>query len=127
MLDATLPAQAGERKRAPPPHRKPGQKNRVSSSTISLELRLAALASFNFVGAQKYLIKVAKTNPAAYLTFLAKCIKQDDGNEVAGLTIRVQQLVVAAGPVPGVLNSPVIEHMAPQRLLAANGVEVIDG
>jgi hypothetical protein len=93
-----------------------------------MELRVAGLASFNMVGGIKYLMRVAKSNPAAYLAFMSKLIKTEDGGDAQGLNIIVQQINVGALPIPGVLNSPVVEHIAPQRplQLVANG-NVIDG
>lgn len=130
MDGAALPAEAGARKRSPPPKRKPGTKNKCSSATISMDLRIAGLASFNMLGGIRYLVKVAKSNPAAYLAFMAKLIKTDDGGDAQGLNIIVQQINIGALPIPGVLNSPILEHVSPQRLLAANGAEhaeVADG
>lgn len=93
---------------------------KVTAATISKDLRLMGMASLNFLGGVKYLVAVAKSEPGAYLSFLSKCLVRDDESAAAGLNVVVQQLVVAADakPVPGVLNSPIAQHIAPPRLVA---------
>lgn len=44
------------------------------------------------------------------------------GNALDGVTINVQQLIVQGAAVPGILQSPVAEHIAP----ATEAAEVID-
>jgi hypothetical protein len=38
----------------------------------------------------------------------------------------VQTINVTGGPVPGVLNSPVVEHVQPPLRLASNGGHVVE-
>lgn len=109
---------------------KPGRKKRDSGNeftakTISRDIRLMCATSLNFLGGVKYLTKVAKSNPGAYLQFVARCLVREDGTDSGGTTFVIQQLNVTAAPVPGVINSPVLEHIAPLKLVA-NGGEVID-
>lgn len=93
---------------------------RVTAASISKDLRLMGMASLNFLGGVKYLVAVAKSEPGAYLAFLSKCLVRDDESAAAGLNVTVQQLIVGADakPVPGVLNSPIAQHIAPPRLVA---------
>lgn len=97
------------------------ERKRVTSGHISQELRRMAGESLNAMGGVEYLKRVAVEDPQAYLQFIAKCIKTDDGSEASGITFVVQQLVIANGPVPGVLNSPIAQHVAPLRLAADHG------
>src|SRR4051794_21116835 len=87
----------------------------VTAASISRDLRLMASTSLNFVGGVQYLNKIAKTNPSAYLQFIARCLIKDDESNVAGVQVIVQQLVIGSGaqPVPGVWNSPIREQIAP--------------
>jgi hypothetical protein len=104
--------------------RKKGERE-FSNKTMSRDIRLAALASFNFMERMGYLNSVAKSNPAAYLNFIARCLIKEDGSDLGGATFVIQQINVSAGPVAGVLNSPLDSHVSPVRLIA-NGGEVID-
>lgn len=102
--------------------RKRGQRS-YTAATISRDIRAMGLTSLHFMGGVKYLNKVAKSNPAAYLAFIAKLIKQDDASaHDGGITFIVQTLAVNAGPVPGVIASPIAEHIAPPLKLISNGV-----
>jgi len=98
---------------------------RTTASHISQELRRMAGDSLNALGGIAYLKRIAESDPQAYLQFVAKCIKTDDGAEAAGITFVVQQLVIGNQPVPGVHNSPLQQHVMPLRL-AAKGGDVID-
>lgn len=84
-----------------------------------------AMTSLNMVGGVKYLNAVARSDPKAYLAFIARCLVKDDGADLGSVQFVVQQITVTATPVPGVINSPVAEHVAPLRL-AASGGEVVD-
>lgn len=122
--------EGGARKRGNPSTLVPGGKRATgptSPQAMSRELRVMAMTSLGFVGGVKYLEKVAKTNPAAYLAFLAKvvAVKGDTDTGDAGRTFVVRTLNVIAQPVPGVINSPVAGHIA-RPVLIANGGEVID-
>jgi hypothetical protein len=119
MSDLAPPSKEGGRKRAPRTPRK------LTAASISRELREMGLTSLHFVGGVQYLNRIAKKNPAAYLAFIAKLIKTDDGADPGGITFVVQQVNVQGVPIKGVVNSPVVEHVVPLKLAAANG-EVID-
>lgn len=97
--------------------RKHGEKNKYSAATISRDLRDMAIASLHFVGGVKYLAQVAKEEPAAYLSFLTKCLIKDDNSGAGGVTFQVVNLVGNGTPTPGVLNSPIAGDIAPQRPL----------
>lgn len=94
--------------------------------TMSQDLRLMALTSLNMMGGVKYLNSIAKRDPKAYLAFVARCLIKDDGVDLGAVQFVVQQIHVQAGPVAGVLNSPVAEHVGPPLRLAAAGGEVVD-
>lgn len=113
--------EGGARKRAA------SQAKAPTAHAMSRELRVMAMTSLGFVGGVKYLEKVAKSNPAAYLAFIAKvvAVKNDGADGDAGRTFVVRTLNVIAQPTPGVINSPVAGHIAAPRLIA-NGGEVID-
>lgn len=95
---------------------------------MSRELRIMAMTSLGFVGGVKYLERVAKSNPAAYLAFLAKTLVMKDDTEGADATkFVVQPLAIVPVPTPGVINSPVAGHIAREHVrLIANSGEVID-
>ncbi len=114
--DAAPPAKPGARKRGP---------NKLSAATISREIREMGLTAFRFVGGVRYLNRVAAKNPAAYLPFISKLIKTEDGTDSSGITFVVQQINVNGEPIKGVVNSPVLEHVTPLKLAAANS-EVIE-
>lgn len=104
----------------------PLEKKRVTASTMSRELKIMAMTSLGFVGGVKYLEKVAKTNPSAYLAFLAKTlVVRDVAEEQGETTFVVRTLNIIAQPTPGVINSPVAGHIAAPRLIAQSG-EIID-
>lgn len=119
QLDTVPPRRSG-RPRGSKSHKPP------TNASLSRELKIMAMTSLGFVGGVKYLQRVAKTNPAAYLAFLAKTlVVKDDGGDTGERTFVVQTLNMIAMPTPGVINSPIAGHIAPVRL-AANGGEVID-
>lgn len=113
------------------PTTKGGARKRVPKATspqaMSRELRVMAMTSLGFVGGVKYLERVAKTNPAAYLAFLAKvvAVKGDADTGPGDRTFVVRTINVIAQPTPGVINSPVVGHIARPHLIA-NGGEVIE-
>ena len=117
---------AGRKRGALKPGRQPS-KQPTSPQAMARELRVMAMTSLGFVGGVQYLARIAKSNPAAYLAFLAKvvAVKQDAGTDDASRTYVVRTLNVIAQPTPGVINSPVAGHIAQPRLIA-NGGEVID-
>lgn len=128
MTERATPETGVERKRArpAPPKKKPGQRNKVSRATISKDIRLQVLTALNFVGGVQFLVRQArKQNNAPFMALLAKCLMQDDGSDQGGVKFVIQQVSINAQPVPGVLNSPVPEHVQPVRLIA-NGGEVVD-
>lgn len=96
-------------------------------NAMARELRVMAMTSLGFVGGVKYLARVAKSNPAAYLAFLAKvvAVKRDDDTGTGDRTFVVRTINVIAQPTPGVINSPIAGHIARPHLIA-NGGEVID-
>src|SRR5262245_49905291 len=99
-----------------------------SAAAVNRELRMAWMTSFNFLGGVRYLNWLAKKHPSVYMQGLSRLIKTNDNNnpEDAGVTFVVQQINVVAGPVPGVLSSPVQAHVQqPLRLAAADG-EVVE-
>lgn len=95
---------------------------------MSRELKVMAMTSLGFVGGVKYLERVAKTNPAAYLSFLAKTlVMKDDADEGGQRKYAVQVLQVVPVPTPGVINSPVAGHIAREHVrLVGNGGEIIE-
>lgn len=107
--------------------RKRGATNKVSKATISKDIRLQTLTALNFVGGVQFLVRQArKKNNAPFMALLGKCLQQDDGSGDASIRFVVQTINVTGGPVPGVLNSPVAEHVQPPLRLAANGGHVVD-
>src|SRR5262245_59900071 len=97
------------------------KQKRQTASQISMRLREMAGQSLLNKGGVKYLERIADEDPQAYLQFLSKMVKADDGAEAAGITFVVQQLVMHAQPVPGVSNSPVVEHIAAPLKLIGHG------
>lgn len=84
------------------------------------------MTSLGFVGGVKYLEKVAKTNPAAYLAFLAKTlVMRDDADDQGERRFIVQQIAIVPVPTAGVINSPVRGHIAREHVRLVTG-EVIE-
>jgi hypothetical protein len=95
---------------------------------VSKYVKAQLMESLEALGGTEYLVWLGKRYPAVYGSLLRSLmplqVQAQAGAE--GLTIVVQQLSVGAAPVPGVITSPVLEHIAPPRLIARTG-EVIDG
>jgi len=109
-----------------PGGRKPGQKNRYSSFTISRDIREKLHASLYLNGnPAQYFEWLKYKEPAAYVSLIKTLLRQDDESSIGGLHITVVQLTSEPQPVAGVLNSPVQGHIAPQRHLQL--VERTDG
>lgn len=127
---------------ANPPRKKPGQRNKFSIATMGRDVRLGLLISLNYGGqrwpvgmapppniapnAIDFWLKLKRNHPQKYAECLMKLIPRDVADEDTSLRIIVQQINVTAGPVPGVISSPVLEHVAPLKLVA-NGEGVTDG
>jgi len=127
MQDAVIPATKNKGGR--PRGSKTGAKPKpMTPRAMSRELRVMAMTSLGFVGGVKYLERVAKTNPAAYLAFLAKTlVMKDDSDDQGERTYAVQVLQVVPVPTPGVINSPVAGHIAREHVrLASNAGEIIE-
>jgi hypothetical protein len=111
--------------------RKPGQKvekpKPPTARSMSRELKVMAMTSLGFVGGVKYLERVAKTNPAAYLSFLAKTLVMRDDHEGDGeKRYVVQQIAIVPVPTAGVINSPVAGHIAREHVRLPANAEVIE-
>ena len=127
MSDATS---AAPKRRGRPPGVKTSNVSATKPPTMrgmSRELRIMAMTSLGFVGGVKYLERVAKKHPAAYLSFLAKTVVMRDDEDVQGAReMRVQFLQVVPQPTPGVINSPVAGHIAREHVRLVGNGEVID-
>jgi hypothetical protein len=99
--------------------RKPGQRNRYSMATMTRDICEAIHASLYIDGnPTQYFRDLKKKNPALYLQAVLLLAKKGDVDANAGgLVINVVQLSTSPQPTPGVLASPVAEHIAPQRRL----------
>lgn len=102
--------------------RKPGQRNKYSSATMSRAAMEGFEASVISTAGDwwKYFAKMAKTMPAKHADIAHEFIRMaaKNGNaEVGGVVINVVNLASPAVPTPGVLCSPIPEHVAPQRHL----------
>jgi hypothetical protein len=102
--------------------RKPGQTNKHSIATMSRAAMDGFEASVQFTagGWFKYFNKLAKTMPAKHADIAHEFIRmaaKNGSSEVGGVVINVVQLSSPAVPTPGVLCSPIPEHIAPQRHL----------
>jgi hypothetical protein len=94
---------------------------------MSRELKIMAMTSLGFVGGVKYLEKVARTNPAAFLSFLAKTlVMRDDADDGGERKYVVQQITIVPVPTAGVINSPVAGHIAREHLRIPANAEIID-
>ena len=124
------------------PRKKPGQRNKFSIATMGRDVRLGLLISLNFGGqrwpvgmapppniapnAIDFWLKLKRNHPQKYAECLMKLIPRDVAEEDSALKIIVQQINITAAPVSGVIASPVLEHVAPLKLVA-NGEGVTDG
>jgi hypothetical protein len=109
--------------------RKPGQKNKYSAATISRDIREAIHTALYIDGnPTQYFRWLKEKRPDLFVQLIGKALMKDDESSVGGLVINVVQLTAnGAGPVPGVLNSPIAEHISPQRHLQLVHIgEVID-
>ena len=121
-----------ERKRAAnesllaPPGEPPWQDDQdedVSLAELNARMRRMAARAFNEVGGAQYLKRVAGKNANTFLRFLGQFVTKDDTPNLAGLTIIVQRLSIeSAGPVRGVLASPVAGDVGPSRYLGTGVV-----
>lgn len=122
--------------------RKPGShKHGFSIATMSRDVRLGLLISLNYGGgswpetmapppgvspnAIDFWLKLKRRSPAKYAECLMKLVRNNDGASTEGMRIVVQQLTIQAGPVAGVLASPVLQHVQAARLVPHGG-EVVD-
>lgn len=99
--------------------RKPGQRNRYSSATISRELMEAFHASL-YVGTNpiKYCVDLRKKHPTKYADLFGIVMKRAEVEQAAEAIFQIVQLTAnGALAVPGVLNSPIAANIAPQRHL----------
>lgn len=94
---------------------------------MSRELKVMAMTSLGFVGGVKYLERVAKTNPAAYLSFLAKTlVLKNDDEGASEKRYVVQQIAIVPVPTAGVINSPVAGHIAREHVRLPANAEIIE-
>lgn len=116
------------RKAVPPElqaERKRRSEQKVTSRTISRELKIATLAAYNMAGGVKYLYWLSQHKHAIFAELMKKCMGNDDSEGDTNITFVVQQITMQAKPVPGVLNSPIAGHIAgPQPNTEI--IEVID-
>lgn len=121
--------------------RKPGQANVFSAKTISRDVGLGMLMALNHGGSRwpdgmpppegispnaiDFWLTLKRKAPLKFADCLTKLIKRNELPADPELKLVVQQITVQASPIPGVLASPVAEHVHPLRLVA-NGGEVID-
>lgn len=104
----------------------PAKPKTPTPRSMSRELKVMAMTSLGFVGGVKYLEKVAKTNPAAYLAFLSKTlVMRDDADDQGERRFIVQQIAIVPVPTAGVINSPVRGHIAREHIHLVQG-EVIE-
>lgn len=99
--------------------RKPGQRNRYSSATISRELMEAFHASL-YVGTNpiKYCVDLRKKNPSKYADLFGIVMKRAEVEQAAEAIFQIVQLTAnGALSVPGVLNSPVAANIERGRRL----------
>lgn len=109
--------------------RKPGQKNKYSIATMTRDICEAIHTSLYIDGnPTKFFRDLKKNQPALYMQAVLALMKKGDAAEVGGITINVVQLTSPAVPTPGVLCSPIAEHVAPQRhlQLVPNIEDVVD-
>jgi hypothetical protein len=115
----------------PPPRERPagrkhGTKNKFSSATIARDIQEMALCGLSLAGGAKYFQKVAQTHPGEFLNFIGRfAAPKDNSGNAGGLTFQVVNLVGNGTPTPGVLHSPIVTDIAPQRPLRL--VETTDG
>lgn len=108
--------------------RKPGQRNRYSTATISRELMEAFHASL-YVGTNpiKYLVDLRKKQPGKYADLFGIVMKRAEVEQAAEAVYHILKLTAeGAQPTPGVLASPIVENVAPQRRLRLVNEDVTD-
>lgn len=85
----------------------------VSLGELNSRIRDMAAGALEQAGGMQYLLQVARKNPNAFLRLISQFIQNDTAVNAAGLNIIVQQINIGtAGPVPGVLASPITAHIA---------------
>lgn len=112
--------------------RKPGQKNKYSIATMTRDICEAIHTSLYIDGnPTQFFRDLKRKQPALYMQAVLALMKKGDAAEVGGITINVVSLTSPDVPTPGVLCSPIAEHIAPQRRLslvtaAPNEADIID-
>lgn len=109
------------------PGRKPGTKNEYSSATISRDIRESIHAALQFDGGPvRFWRQLKLKKPDVFAHCVIKALVRNDESPLMGLNLVVQQLIVAdARPIPGVLQSPVQQHVEHKPHLVANGGELV--
>lgn len=99
----------------------------VSLGVMNVRLRDMANRALDAAGGDAYLLQIARKNPNAFLRFLSQFVQNDTAVNAAGLNIIVQTINIgSAGPVPGVLASPIAAHVSLVPHSPPPGGEVID-
>ena len=110
--------------------RKPGHKRHFSIATMGRDIRLGLVTALNYGGkswpqnvplpqgvspnAVDFWLQLKSRYPREFAQCAIRCIPREE-QASDGFTFIVQQLAVVAGPVPGVQNSPVLEHVEHAR------------
>jgi hypothetical protein len=100
--------------------RKPGQKNKHSIATMSRTVVDAIYTSLFIDGnPTAYFRDLKKKQPVLYAGMVRDLMMMSAKNsgDTGGLVVNVVTLNSPAVPTPGVLCSPIAEHIAPQRHL----------
>jgi hypothetical protein len=79
---------------------------RLTSDSISRELRELIFLSLNIIDPVRYLCWLATEHPAIYALYVTKSLIRDDESRLAGLTIVVEQVTAEPQATPGVICSP---------------------
>lgn len=101
--------------RTPGSGRKPGTPNKATA-----ELRDLVLGALDRAGGEKYLVRQARRNPAAFLGLLGKCLPRDI-TITGSMTWAAIVDAVAAARAPKALEAPKVEP----RMIEAQAVRVL--
>lgn len=99
-----------------------GEKRRVGGSRkgcpnkVSATIKDDVLRAFEEVGRWRYLVRQAEENPRAFMHLLSRCVPQEVAASVGVAPVTfviktLENIPVPPNGFPGVLSSPIAEHI----------------
>lgn len=106
-----------------PGKRRYGGSRKGRPNFTTRQVQNSIMSALDHLGGVNYLVWLGKKHPQAFSGLVGRLLPQAKPDEpMAGLVVNVVQLAADVGPTPGVLASPIREHIAPP----IKRIEVID-